>query len=192
MNGTRCILATAKMDYYYWSYAMRDIVFKQSLLVHQTTERFPYVEWHGELIVLPKAPVFGKIGYAPKLLAGDKLTDRGIVCRYMDMFDLKNILVQGQDGSKYGIRLSYFHAVDMTTYPAQRHHMEFAGYSDRVSTVPQNADPAPSHSSICGMQTTIRMPRSEWLRMKTHWKIWTGRMSSTGVEKYRWEQSCSR
>lgn len=141
MNETRCILATERMEHSYWQYSIREMVFKQSLFVHKRTERFPYVEWNQTPLVLPKPPVFGQIGYAPKLRAGGKLTDMGIVCRNMGMFGLKNILVQHQNGSNHRIWLSDFHAVDKATDPTERHHMEFAGYADRVSTAPQKRRP---------------------------------------------------
>lgn len=68
-------------------------VFKQSLLVHQTTQRFPYMERHGAPFVLLKPPAFDETKYAPKLPPGGKLSDWGIVCQYMGIFDLKHILV---------------------------------------------------------------------------------------------------
>lgn len=62
MNGTRCILATETTNQSYWPYAIREMAFKQALLIHESTGMCPYVELNGHTITLPRLTVFGKIG----------------------------------------------------------------------------------------------------------------------------------
>lgn len=60
LNGTRCIIATARVQEAYWPYAVSDNTFKQGLLTHSSTGPCPFSEWKNKNVQLPKMVEFGQ------------------------------------------------------------------------------------------------------------------------------------
>lgn len=119
------MLAAANMPQTYWPYAVRDIAFKQSLLVHRYTGDGPFTKWHGRQVKLPVMFEFGQLGYMPKLRRQGKITDRSVMERYMGMADMRHVNAQMQNGKNVRCRAADLHPVYTATDTNFIHRMVF-------------------------------------------------------------------
>lgn len=103
MNGTRCILRAAKIPLPYWPFAVRDVAFKQSLVVHEATGYFTYNHRNGSKIKLSRMQTFGQLGYVPGLPVGAMMDEKDPLARNMGLYDLKHLVAQYQNGTDHRV-----------------------------------------------------------------------------------------
>lgn len=70
-------VGTADMSDPFWAWAMKDVVFKNNLMIPSATGTMPYKSWTGDTSTLPIIFSFGQVGWVPRLPNEGKLTDRG-------------------------------------------------------------------------------------------------------------------
>lgn len=136
LKAARAVLATAHMALHYWPMAVANVVFKNNLLVHSTTDRIPLHEWSGTVSPIPTLYVFGQMGRIPNLPLTVKLQDRCQVARYIYTESTKHIKVQLQNGRFTKVRIGDFHPIINNRDPSKTHRHAFASILKRLTVVP--------------------------------------------------------
>lgn len=139
MNSVRCLIQSASISESYYPYASQDLIFKQTFLVHRTTESIPHTEWYGTIAKLADVPIFGHLGYIPTPNSTGKMTTD--VNRYMGLINLTHVIFQLPDGHNLLILIVDFHSILPVKNPTRTFPASFPSFASRLHDIPAQIFP---------------------------------------------------
>lgn len=137
MNGVRADLETAKMDEGYWPYEIQDMAAKMSLMPHSARNAIPIEQWPGKSLKFTKLCTFDQFRHNPQLPRTRKLAARDKRIRYLIMYDLTHVLVQGINRDTRILRNTDFHPIQTHKDPTIMIGTENVSITQKFQTVPQ-------------------------------------------------------
>ena len=135
------------LDPTFWEDALRDVIFRYNISIHNKTGTSPYVLWHGEHPHMVKLFIFGQLGTIPVYhTKKKKLEPRADPARYMYPISPTQITVFNLRSQSYQkLRAIDFRPYDRMTDPVYIYHRAL---STLISTPPYITEITPAPSSL--------------------------------------------